>query len=70
MCVQDGAGVMALKCKQHVDLENKEFMSPCGVKIISSKGVCVHVGIKTLRYRNPMVDTTAAVNPIVMASHG
>jgi len=27
-------------------------------------------GGTTLRYRDPMVDRTAAVNPIVMASHG
>lgn len=32
--------------------------------------VSVYVVIGTLRYRKPMVDTTAAVNPIAMASQG
>lgn len=35
-----------------------------------NQAVYVHVVMKTLRYRNPIVDTTAARNPIVIASHG
>lgn len=69
MCAQDSTGVMALICKQHVDLECKRLWEAAMQRLLN-QGVRVYAVIKTLRYRNPMVETTAAVNPIVMASHG
>lgn len=69
MCAQDSTGVMALICKQHVDLESKCLWEAVMQRLFN-QGVLVYAVIKTLRYRNPMVETTAAVNPIVMASHG
>lgn len=44
-------------------------MRNCEVKVIEPIGLSMQ-RLKTFRYRNPVVDTTAAMNPIVMASHG
>lgn len=69
MCAQGSTGVMALICKQHVDLKNKSLWEAVMQRLFN-QGVRVLAVVKTLRYRNPKVDIMAAVKPIVIASHG